>query len=57
MELPLRTGSPRTREQLPAQKLGGRYKSNSRVQGGFGTGMFPFLTGAGTLEYRLDIED
>jgi hypothetical protein len=41
-------------ERLPAQKLGGRYKSDSRVQGGFVAGMFPFLTGAGPLEYSLD---
>jgi hypothetical protein len=37
-------------ERLPAQKLGGRYKSDSRVQGGFVAGMFPILTGTGPLE-------
>ena len=42
-------------ERLPAQKPGGRYKSNSRAQGGFIAGMFPFLTRAGPLEYMLDI--
>jgi len=53
-ELPVRAGSARNKsERLPAQKPGGRYKSNSRAQGGFIAGMFPFLTRAGPLELQV----